>query len=83
MNFEEFKKDTKSSNYKLENFIKKWEDHPKFSEYNQKIYDEDFEDWVKESYNYNESLINDWKIFKNTCDMYTRCLNSKEKILNC
>lgn len=78
MNFEEFKKDTKSTNYNLRNFMQKWENHPKYSDFNQKIYDEHFEDWVKESYNYDDSLIRDWKIFKNTCDMYVRCLNSKK-----
>ena len=78
MNFEEFKKDTKSTNYNLRNFMQKWRNHSKYDEYNQKLYDEDFEDWVKESYNYDDSLIKDWKIFKNTCDMYVRCLNSKK-----
>ena len=73
--FNDFKKDTKSSSYRWSSFMKKWENHPKYSEYEQKFYDEDFEEWVKESYNYDEDLIRDWKIFKNTCDMYVRCLN--------
>ena len=34
-----------------------------------------FEEWVIESYNYNPSLINDWKIFKNSCELYVKCLN--------
>ena len=71
----DFKKDAKSSDYRFFTFMKKWENHHKFSEYNQKLYDEDFEEWVKESYNYDEDLIQDWKIFKNTCDMYVRNLN--------
>ena len=58
--------------------MNKWEKHPKYDEWNQKKYDEDFEDWVKESYNYDDSLINDWKIFKNTCELYVKCLNNKK-----
>ena len=65
MNYETFKND--SSKLKVFDFIKKWENHPK--------YDEDFEEWVNESYNYNPSLINDWKIFKNSCELYVKCLN--------
>ena len=51
--------------------------HPKYCDWNQKKYDEDFEDWVKESYNYNPSLINDWKIFKNSCELYAKLLSCK------
>ena len=58
--------------------MKKWENHPKYDEWNQKKYDEDFEEWVHESYNYNETLINDWKIFKNSCELYVRCLNKNK-----
>ncbi len=78
--FIEFKNDIKSKNYNLNNFMKKWGNHQKFDEFHQKIYDEDFEEWVKESYNYDKSLINDWKIFKNTCDIYVRCLNKSNNI---
>ena len=78
----DFKKDAKSSDYRLSTFMKKWENNPKYSEYEQKLYDEDFEEWVKESYNYDESLIRDWKIFKNTCDMYVRCLNHTKSSSN-
>ncbi len=76
MNYETFKVDC--SNLKLFDFMNKWEKHPKYDEWNQKKYDEDFEDWVKESYNYDDSLINDWKIFKNTCELYVKCLNNKK-----
>ena len=27
--------------------MNKWEKHPKYDEWNQKKYDDDFEDWVK------------------------------------
>ena len=76
MNYETFKVDC--SNLKLFDFMDKWEKHPKYHEWNQKKYDEDFEDWVKESYNYDDSSLNDWKIFKNTCELYVKCLNSKK-----
>ena len=62
MNYETFKVDC--SNLKLFDFMDKWEKHPKYDEWNQKKYDEDFEDWVKEAYNYNDSLLNDWKILR-------------------
>ena len=74
MNYETFKVDC--SNLKLFDFMNKWEKHPKYDEWNQKKYDEDFEEWVKESYNYDNNLINDWKIFKNTCDLYVKFLNN-------
>ena len=74
MNYETFKGDC--SNLKLFDFMNKWEKHPKYDEWNQKKYDEDFEEWVKESYNYDNNLINDWKIFKNTCDLYVKFLNN-------
>ena len=77
MNYETFKNDC--STLKLSGFIKKWVNHPKYCEWNQKKYDEDFEDWVKESYNYNPSLINDWKIFKNSCELYTKLLSNSSK----
>ena len=73
MNYETFKNDC--SKLKVFDFMKKWENHPKYDEWNQKKYDEDFEEWVCESYNYNPSLINDWKIFKNSCELYVKCLN--------
>ena len=76
MNYETFKND--SSKLKVFDFMKKWENHPKYAEWNQKKYDEDFEEWVSESYNYNETLINDWKIFKNSCELYVKCLNNNK-----
>ena len=77
--FNDFKTDAKSSSYQLSTFMKKWQNHPKYYEYEQKLYDEDFEEWVKESYNYDESLIRGWKIFKNTCDIYVKCLNNLDQ----
>ena len=52
--FTDFKKDTKSVNYCLSTFMKKWGNHHKYYEYEQKLYDEDFEEWVKENYNYDK-----------------------------
>ena len=66
MNYEQFKKDIKSM--KLFNFMDKWEKHPKYEEYNQKKYDEDFYEYVCEEYNYDEEKIEEWKVFKNTCE---------------
>ena len=76
MNYETFKIDC--SKLKVFDFMKKWENHPKYDEWNQKKYDEDFEEWVSESYDYNPSLINDWKIFKNSCELYVKCLNKNK-----
>jgi hypothetical protein len=76
MNYEQFKKDIKSM--KLFNFMDKWEKHPKYEEYEQKKYDEDFYEYVCEYYNYDEYKIEQWKIFKNTCELYVKCLNDKK-----
>jgi len=38
-------------------------------------YDEDFYEYVCEYYDYNKSDIRKWKIFKNTCINYVKCLN--------
>ena len=73
MNYEQFKNDIKSMN--IFNFMNKWKNHSKYEEYEQKKYDEDFYEYVCEYYNYDEYLIRGWKIFKNTCELYVKCLN--------
>ena len=73
MNYEQFKNDIKSMN--IFNFMNKWKNYSKYEEYEQKKYDEDFYEYVCEYYNYDEYLIRGWKIFKNTCELYVKCLN--------
>ena len=73
MNYEQFKNDIKSMN--IFNFMNKWKNHSKYEEYEQKKYDEDFYEYVCEYYNYDEYLIRGWKIFKNICELYVKCLN--------
>tara|TARA_B100000035_G_scaffold285150_1_gene268527 strand:- start:686 stop:913 length:228 start_codon:yes stop_codon:yes gene_type:complete len=73
MNYEQFKKD--SLNLNFTEFMNKWENHEKLLEFQEKKYDEDFYDYVCEYYNYDEYKIEQWKIFKNTCELYVKCLN--------
>lgn len=73
MNYEQFKKDVKSMD--IFDFMDKWEKHPKYEEYEQQKYDEDFYEYVCEEYDYDEEKIKEWKTFKNTCELYVKCLN--------
>ena len=73
MNYEQFKNDVKSMD--IFDFMNKWENHPKYEEYEQKKYDEDFYEYVCEYYDYDEYSIRGWKIFKNICELYVKCLN--------
>ena len=73
MNYEQFKKDVKSMD--IFDFMNKWKNHSKYEEYEQQKYDEDFYEYVCEEYDYDEYLIREWKIFKNTCELYVKCLN--------
>ena len=50
--YKQFKSDCESM--ELFDFMNKWEKHPKYEEYNQKKYDEDFYRYVCEEYNYDE-----------------------------
>ena len=72
MDYEQFKIDVKSMD--IWDFMNKWKNHPKYEEYNQKKYDEDFYEYVCEYYDYDKSLIRKWKIFKNSCDIYAWAL---------
>ena len=72
-NYKQFKSDCESM--KIVDFMKKWEKHPKYKEYNQQKYDEDFYDYVYEVYNYDEEKINQWLNYKNLCELYVKCLN--------
>ena len=56
-------------------FMDKWKNHPEYEEYEQKKYDDDFYEYVCEYYNHDKYLIRGWKIFKNTCELYVKCLN--------
>ena len=47
--------------------------------FEQRKYDEDFYEYVCEYYDYNKSDIRSWKIFKNTCELYVKCLNTIKK----
>ena len=76
MNYETFKTDYR--NLKLFDFMDKWENHPQYEEFEQKKDDEDFYEYVCEYYDYDEYKIREWKIFKNTCELYVKCLNSKK-----
>ena len=38
-------------------FMDKWKKHPKYEQYNQNKYDEEFYDYVYEVYNYDEEKI--------------------------
>ena len=69
-----FKYDCESM--KLFDFMNKWEKHPKYEEYNQKKYDEDFYRYVCEEYDYDEEKINQWLNYKNLCELYVKCLNN-------
>ena len=73
MNYEQFKNDVKSMN--IFDFMNKWKNHSKYEEYEQKKYDEDFYEHVCEYYNYDKYSIRGWKIFKNSCELYVKCLN--------
>ena len=73
-NYKQFKSDCESM--KVFDFIDKWEKHPKYEEYNQKKYDEDFYRYVCEEYNYDEEKINQWLNYKNLCELYVKCLNN-------
>ena len=71
--YQQFKKDCESM--KPFDFMNKWEKHPKYEQYNQNKYDEEFYDYVYEVYNYDEEKIKEWKTFKNACELYVKCLN--------
>lgn len=73
-NYKQFKSDCVSM--KVFDFMDKWEKHPKYEEYNQKKYDEDFYRYVCEEYNYDEEKINQWLNYKNLCELYVKCLNN-------
>ena len=73
MDYEQFKKDVKSMD--IFDFMNKWKNHSKYEEYEQQKYEEDFYEYVCEGYDYDEYLIREWKIFKNTCELYVKCLN--------
>ena len=77
MNYESFKKDCSKLN--VFDFTNKWENNPNYKEYEQKKYDEDFYDYVFEEYDYDSKKINEWKIFKNMCELYVKCLNTIKK----
>ena len=72
MDYEQFKKDVKSMD--IFDFMNKWKNHSKYEEYEQQKYDEDFYEYVCEEYNYDEYSIKEWKTFKNTCELYIKCL---------
>ena len=73
MSYQDFLKDLKFMD--ISDFMDKWKNHPEYEEYEQKKYDEDFYEYVCEYYNYDKYLIRGWKIFKNTCELYVKCLN--------
>ena len=73
-NYKQFKSDCESM--KVFDFMNKWEKHPKYEEYNQQKYDEDFYRYVCEEYNYDEEKINQWLNYKNLCELYVKCLNN-------
>ncbi len=78
MSYLDFKKDLESMDFF--EFINKWDNHSKYDEYNQKKFDEDFYEYVCETYNYDRKKIRNWKIFKNTCEIYVKCLNHNDLI---
>ena len=73
MDYKQFKKD--SLNLNFTEFMNKWENHEKLLEFQEKKDEEDFYEYVCEYYNYDEYKIEQWKIFKNTCELYVKCLN--------
>ena len=73
MDYEQFKKDVKSMD--IWDFMNKWKNHPEYEEYEQKKYDEEFYEHVCGYYNYDKYSIRGWKIFKNSCELYVKCLN--------
>ena len=73
MDYESFKNDCSKLN--VFDFMNKWKNHTKYEEYEQKKYDEDFYQYVCEYYDYDKKSIRNWKIFKNTCELYVKCLN--------
>jgi len=73
MDYETFKEDCLHLNFWK--FLDKWENNEKYKEFQQRKYDEDFYEYVCESYDYDQTKINEWKIFKNTCELYVNCLN--------
>ena len=77
MNYESFKNDCSKLN--VSEFMEKWENHPNYETYNQKKYDEDFYEYVCEEYEYDKQKINEWKIFKDNCELYVKCLNTIKK----
>ena len=76
MNYETFKKDCSELN--VFDFMDKWKNHLEYEEFEQKKYDEDFYEYVCEYYDYDKYKIREWKIFKNTCELYVKCLNDKK-----
>ena len=77
MNYESFKNDCSKLN--VIDFMNKWENNPNYKEYEQRKYDEDFYEYVCEEYDYDSKKINEWKIFKNMCELYVKCLNTIKK----
>ena len=73
MDYESFKNDCSKLN--VFDFMNKWKNHTKYEEYEQRKYDEDFYQYVCEYYDYDKYSIRNWKIFKNTCELYVKCLN--------
>lgn len=73
MDFNQFKNDCSKLN--VFDFMKKWENHPNYKEYEQMKYDNDFYEYICEEYNYDSKKINEWKIFKNTCELYVNLKN--------
>ena len=73
MDYESFKTDCSKLN--VFDFMNKWKNHTKYEEYEQKKYDEDFYQYVCEYYDYDKNSIRNWKIFKNTCELYVKCFN--------
>ena len=77
MDYKEFKKDCESMD--IFDFIDKWKNHPKYEEFEEKKYDENFYEYVCEYYDYDKYNIREWNIFKNTCEIYVKLLNNYDK----
>jgi hypothetical protein len=70
--YEQFKSDCES--LKLFDFMDKWGKHPKYNKYEMKLFEEDYYEYVCEEYNYDEKNIEEWMIYKDTCELYAKLL---------
>ena len=75
MDYEQFKYDSECM--KLTDFINKWEDNINYKKYETRLLKEDFYGYLNDNQNYDDDYnnIEEMLIYKNTCELYVKCLN--------